>query len=147
METRLETQKNKVIFEFPSTFLTLSCSTYIPDEPLPTEMSGLPKVNLDKPRWDQNTYWGRARYFFNTTNPINLLATPSQLDEAKRIVDDYKTGKPLPGKSMDDVWKAKDLVDSAFHPETGEKMIIFGRMSAQAPMNVFITGAMLTFYK
>lgn len=110
-------------------------------------MSKLAQVNLDKPRWDQNTYWGRARYFFNTTNPINLLATPAQLDEAKRIVDHYKKGIELPGKSLDDVWKAKDLVDSAFHPQTGEKMIIFGRMSAQVPMNVLITGAMLTFYK
>lgn len=110
-------------------------------------MSNLPKVNLDQPRWDQNSYWGRAKYFFNTTNPLNLLATPSQLNEAKRIVDSYKQGKELQGLTIDDVWRAKDLVDSAFHPDTGEKMLIFGRMSAQVPMNVFITGAMLTFYK
>ena len=53
-------------------------------------MSKLPRVNLDEPRWDQSTYIGRVKYFFTTTNPLNLLASSAKLDEAKRIVQKYK---------------------------------------------------------
>ncbi len=48
------------------------------------------RLNLDRPRWDQTTYWGRARYFVGSTNPANLLCTPAQLDHAKEVVHRYK---------------------------------------------------------
>jgi len=105
-----------------------------------------PKINLDVPRYDQSSYWGRARHFFITTNPLNLLATSADLDEAKAKVDSYKRGE-LKDVSEDEIWAAKHLVDSAFHPDTGEKMFIPGRMSAQVPFNMTITGCMMTFYK
>ena len=69
------------------------------------------------------------------------------MDEAKEIVNRFRTGDNLPHLSDDQIWQAKHVYDSAFHPDTGEKMILFGRMSAQVPMNMMITAAMLTFYK
>lgn len=59
----------------------------------------------------------------------------------------YRAGEDMSHLSHDDIWKAKHVYDSAFHPDTGEKMFLLGRMSAQVPMNMMISAAMLTFYK
>lgn len=104
-------------------------------------------INIDKPRYDQSTYIGRAKHFFITTNPLNCLKTSKQLDEAKTIVQKYKAGERIPGLTEDQLWKAKQTYDSAFHPDTGEKMFILGRMAFQVPGNMTITGFLLTFYK
>lgn len=77
----------------------------------------------------------------------SLLCSSDDLDQAKNVVTRYRAGEDLSHLSEDDIWKAKHVYDSAFHPDTGEKMFILGRMSAQVPMNMMITAAMLTFYK
>jgi len=54
------------------------------------ESSDEPRINIDQPRYDQSTYVGRAKHFFITTNPLNLFATPSQLDRAHHLVTGYR---------------------------------------------------------
>jgi len=109
-------------------------------------------VDIESPRFDQSTFVGRAKHFFITTNPLNVLASDTELDEAKRIVDLYRKHRANPVETPfeygeEKLWAAKNLYDSAFHCQTGEKLFILGRMSFQVPGNMTITGFMMTFYK
>jgi hypothetical protein len=48
------------------------------------------QVDINKPRWDQSTYMGRLKYFLLTTNPLNVLKTNKELEEAREIIDKYR---------------------------------------------------------
>lgn len=48
------------------------------------------KINLDEPRYDQETYTGRAKHFILTTNPLNLFVSSQKLNEARCLVMKYK---------------------------------------------------------
>lgn len=70
------------------------------------------------------------------------------MEASKNIVENYRLTKILPSNlTEDELWNAKYLMDSAYHPDTKEKMFFLGRMSAQVPANLIITAGMLTFYK
>lgn len=51
------------------------------------QMAAVREIDINKPLYDQSTYWGRAKYFFSTTNPLNLFNSTASLEESKKIVE------------------------------------------------------------
>ncbi|XP_050832175.1 sideroflexin-2 isoform X5 [Serinus canaria] len=103
--------------------------------------------NIDSPRWDQSTFVGRLKHFLNITDPRTVLVPEEELDQAKALVESCRAGLVPPGSSQEQLLYAKKLYDSAFHPDSGEKMNFIGRMSFQVPGGMAITGCMLQFYR
>jgi len=105
------------------------------------------RIDVDSPLWDQSTFVGRFKHFAWMTNPLLGLSSTKQLTEAKELVQQYRLGNEPPGTSNEQIRGAMQLYKSAFHPDSGELQNVFGRMSFQVPGGMFITGAMLQFYK
>ncbi|XP_033040196.1 sideroflexin-2 isoform X10 [Trachypithecus francoisi] len=103
--------------------------------------------NIDAPRWDQRTFLGRVKHFLNITDPRTVFVSEQELDWAKVMVEKSRMGVVPPGTQVEQLLYAKKLYDSAFHPDTGEKMNVIGRMSFQLPGGMIITGFMLQFYR
>ena len=48
--------------------------------------NSLSHIDLRNPRYDQSTYFGRARHFFEVTDPRNVLASSVKLEAARDLV-------------------------------------------------------------
>lgn len=105
------------------------------------------RLNVDAPLWDQTTFAGRFKHFLWVTDPRTCVVGDEALDKAKELVEQYRKGTEPPGTTVEQVIYAKKLYESAFHPDSGEKQNVFGRMSFQVPGGMAITGAMLQWYR
>ncbi|KAL4707564.1 hypothetical protein ACJJTC_001609 [Scirpophaga incertulas] len=105
------------------------------------------RIDITQPLWDQSTFYGRFRHFAYVSNPLLSLVPEKELLEAKELYNSYKAGKEPAGTTMEQLVRAKQLYESAFHPDSGELQNVFGRMSFQMPGGCLITGAMLQWYR
>lgn len=121
--------------------------TVLPEITADKNIPAIPRLNLDQPRWDQRTFYGRLQHFFNITDPRTAFCSEKELDDAKDLITKYKKGEEPAGTTEAQLWRAQKLYMSAFHPDTGDKQNVIGRMSFQVPGGMILTGAMLQFYK
>lgn len=67
-----------------------------PDTPIINNMAegrsenSLSHIDLRKPRYNQSTYFGRARHFFEVTDPRNVIASSAKLEEARDLVTAHR---------------------------------------------------------
>jgi len=104
-------------------------------------------VDITKSRWGDLTFISRYKHFAHLTDPSNCLKSDEQLEGARDVVQKYKSDGTMPVDGVDSLWSAKYLYESAFHPETGDKQNVIGRMSFQVPGGMIITGILMAFYK
>ncbi|KAL8895061.1 MAG: hypothetical protein Q9192_003873 [Flavoplaca navasiana] len=100
------------------------------------------KRDLPASRYSLDTYWGRVRQSADLADPRTLFVSSAGLESAKILVSSYKQGHV---QSMTpELWKAKKVVDSTLHPDTGQPVFLPFRMSCFVISNLIVTAGMLT---
>ncbi|XP_073411167.1 sideroflexin-5 isoform X2 [Dendrobates tinctorius] len=102
-----------------------------------------PPFVLGRPRFQQNTFYGRFRHFLNIIDPRTLFVTESRLKEAVLLLEDYKHGTLPPGVSNADLWAAQKIKQAIIHPDTSEKIFMPFRMSGYIPFGTPIVVGLL----
>ncbi len=69
----------------------------------PHPFSGMERINVDGPLWDQSNFYGRFRHFFWMTNPLNCLHSEAELLKAKQLVEQYRNREEPPGTTKEQV--------------------------------------------
>ncbi|KAF6766850.1 Tricarboxylate/iron carrier [Kalmanozyma brasiliensis GHG001] len=109
-------------------------------------------VDITNDRYDLSTFKGRLLHFASVTSPLTLLASTAELKSAQELVTNYESKFPtnrttgtylVPRSEAEKYWKARQLVDSSVHPDTGEVILLPFRMAAFVPTNLLVVGGML----
>ena len=77
-----------------------------------------------------------------TVWPRTLFVSATGLEQAKSQIASYKQGKV--SQMTPDLWRAKKIVDSTLHPDTGDPVFLPFRMSCFVISNLVVTAGMLT---
>ncbi|CDK27912.1 unnamed protein product [Kuraishia capsulata CBS 1993] len=99
-------------------------------------------VQLPESKFDLGTYWGRVKHCAGISDPSMLLNTQKDIENAKLLIWDYKNGV-VPSMTPA-LWRAKRVLDSTLHPDTGEVVFLPFRMSSCVLSNLVVTAGMLT---
>ncbi|KAK9534235.1 hypothetical protein VZT92_009293 [Zoarces viviparus] len=96
-----------------------------------------------KPRFDQNTFFGRFRHFLDVIDPSTLFVTEKRLQESVELLDRFKQGTQPPGVTDAQLWRAQKIKQAIIHPDTGEKVLMPFRMSGFIPFGTPVVVGLL----
>mmetsp|Transcript_3833 Transcript_3833/g.3574 ORF Transcript_3833/g.3574 Transcript_3833/m.3574 type:complete len:294 (-) Transcript_3833:119-1000(-) len=111
----------------------------------------LQPFDINSPAYPQNTYTGRLLNLVNSQNSFNFFLPHSRVVQAKVIVDEEKkkaqesNGQPILYKSqkIKEIRRAQSIVDSSYHPDTGEIVPRMLRLCSYAPASIPVMFGML----
>ncbi|XP_055087144.1 sideroflexin-5a isoform X2 [Periophthalmus magnuspinnatus] len=106
-------------------------------------MSEYPLFQLGKPRFDQNTFFGRFRHFLDVIDPSTLFVSEKRLKESIDLLQRFKEGTLPPGVTNEQLWKAQKIKQAIIHPDTGEKILMPFRMSGFVPFGTPVVVGLL----
>lgn len=92
---------------------------------------------------------GRLKYFFAITNPLNAFTKDTEIQWAKKKMEDYwieekaKGGAQMTPGELKELIKAERIYNTIFHPDTKKKVPYVFRMCAFMPTNLPIMFGML----
>ncbi|KAI9250651.1 Tricarboxylate/iron carrier [Helicostylum pulchrum] len=97
-------------------------------------------IDLSKPRYPQSSYWGRIRHFIDVTDPRTLFVSSKELEKCQQLLQNKSQHDKIDPERL---WRAKKVVDSTIHPDTGEAVFLPFRMSCFVPTNMILVAGML----
>eukprot|EP00301_Raphidiophrys_heterophryoidea_P016088 c252_g1_i1.p1 GENE.c252_g1_i1~~c252_g1_i1.p1 ORF type:complete len:329 (+),score=79.50 c252_g1_i1:64-1050(+) len=107
-------------------------------------MTDVPKFSLYSSRFDESTFWGRLNQIMVQLDPMKLLLSDKEVDDAVALVQAYKEGKQLPKDVGDlELWRAKEIAQCLTHPDDGQKIFRLFCFAAYTPMQPPIVIGML----
>ncbi|CAL1575599.1 unnamed protein product [Knipowitschia caucasica] len=106
-------------------------------------MSDYPLFQLGKPRFDQNTFFGRFRHFLDVIDPSTLFVSERRLRDSVELLHRFKEGTLPPGVTNEQLWKAQKIKQAIIHPDTNEKILMPFRMSGFVPFGTPVVVGLL----
>jgi hypothetical protein len=95
-----------------------------------------------------SSFYERLVHFSVVLNPLNCLASSGELDAARDLILRLRVDHPpAPPADRAAFERAAALYESAYHPDTGERIPLVGRMCFQAPGAAPLTAAMLVCHR
>ena len=117
------------------------------------EKLNLKPFSFDKPFYDLNTYVGRFKNVWASTNPLLFLVTNNQINNAKASLEHYKQQEVkarergesllLTQKEISSIKYYDSVVRSSVHPDTGDIIPRYMRFSAYLYANIPINFGLL----
>ena len=94
-------------------------------------------------RFNLETYAGRALHFLDTLGDLSTLTmTGENLREQQKLLARHAAGE-VTGATDAELWRARKVISSSVHPETGQEIPVPLRFSAFAPANLIISLGLL----